>query len=297
MESVAPISDLITGTVLYNRMIEDIISGETELTLTEYRILFFLEHIEGARARVRTLAGALILSSSTVSDATKNLESTGLVEKTDQHNDLKAVWISITETGREALIQASEAIERETREYWSIIGKEVAAAYFTNADRLTSRWEHPLSSMLALPEPIRYAFISHWHLLSYVSWFKSTYNLSLIDVRILMVLLERDGKLTCTDTAHLLKVSNSTVSNSARYLNRVKSYVERTRGLSGHAVEIGLTCEGDTRIREIRERFIRFNLEQFDFTHEEFEAMLHTVHPRRRKSYMQKVFGESFAEG
>lgn len=40
MESAAPISDMITGLTLYCRLVEDIIEGETELTLTEYRMLF-----------------------------------------------------------------------------------------------------------------------------------------------------------------------------------------------------------------------------------------------------------------
>ena len=43
MESAAPISDMITGLTLYCRLVEDIIEGETELTLTEYRMLFFLQ--------------------------------------------------------------------------------------------------------------------------------------------------------------------------------------------------------------------------------------------------------------
>ena len=59
MESAAPISDMITGLTLYCRLVEDIIEGETELTLTEYRMLFFLSMTPDKRARIHTLAEAL----------------------------------------------------------------------------------------------------------------------------------------------------------------------------------------------------------------------------------------------
>lgn len=296
MESVAPISDLITGTVLYNKMVEDIVSGETDLTITEHRILFFLANIEGGQARIRTLAEALVLRSSTVSDAVKELEEASLVQKIDRENDLKAVWTALTEEGEAALAEADAIIERETAEYWAIIGPEVSAHYFASATRLLKTCDWPLGAALERAAPVFYSFTSRRYLLSYVSWFKSTYNLSLIDVRILFLLLERDKELTCTEVAHLLKVSNSAVSNAVRRLSRIRKYVERTRAASGHEVQIGLTAEGADRASEVRERFIRFHLEQFNQTREEFEESLHTVHPRRRKSYMQKVFGEGFAD-
>lgn len=100
MESAAPISDMITGLTLYCRLVEDIIEGETELTLTEYRMLFFLSMTPDKRARIHTLAEALYLSASTISDAAKNLEALGFIEKADSRNDLKAVWAVVTKDGR-----------------------------------------------------------------------------------------------------------------------------------------------------------------------------------------------------
>ena len=100
MESAAPISDMITGLTLYCRLVEDIIEGETELTLTEYRMLFFLSMTPDKRARIHTLAEALYLSASTISDAAKNLEALGFIEKADSRNDL---------FGRSLLKTASES--------------------------------------------------------------------------------------------------------------------------------------------------------------------------------------------
>lgn len=294
MESHAPISDLITGTVLYNRLVEDVVSGETELTISEYRILFYLALCEGRKARIRTLADALVLSSSTVSDAVKDLERKALVRKVEQTNDLKAVWASITDEGMRAFERGNDAVLDETREYWDIVGEKLRRSYFRNVQRFIEQWDHPLQNALELSGPIYYAFVSRCYLLGYISWFKSTYNLSLIDVRILMLLLERGTPLSCTDIAHLLRVSNSAVSNAVRRLSRVRSYVERERGYLGQEIAIALTHEGADRIREIRERFIQFNLASFDISRHEFDEMLNTVHPRHRKSYMQRVFGEDF---
>ena len=106
MESAAPISDMITGLTLYCRLVEDIIEGETELTLTEYRMLFFLSMTPDKRARIHTLAEALYLSASTISDAAKNLEALGFIEKADSRNDLKAVWAVVTKTASESSADA-----------------------------------------------------------------------------------------------------------------------------------------------------------------------------------------------
>ena len=296
MERIAPLSDLITGTVLYNKMVDDILAEETDMTATDWRILFFL--IEGAdrRARIRTLSEALILSNSTISDAAKDLASRNLASKVGNDSDLKAIWVAATPAGEEAFARVNAILLEETREYWEILGEAVSENYFANGMRLLSHWGFPVESIGALPKAVSYPFICRRYLLSFSSWFKSTYNLGLVDVRILLVLLEHGKKMTCTDIAHLLRISNSTVSNSVRHLSRIKRYVSRMRETSGHGVKVVLTEDGATRIREIRERFIQFNMDQFGFTRDEFHTMLLKVHPRRRKSYMQRVFGEDFME-
>lgn len=122
MESAAPISDMITGLTLYCRLVEDIIEGETELTLTEYRMLFFLSMTPDKRARIHTLAEALYLSASTISDAAKNLEALGFIEKADSRNDLKAVWAVVTKDGERELGRCTTALVEYSQEYWSLIG-------------------------------------------------------------------------------------------------------------------------------------------------------------------------------
>ena len=193
-----------------------------------------------------------------------------------------------------AFERGNDAVLDETREYWDIVGEKLRRSYFRNVQRFIEQWDHPLQNALELSGPIYYAFVSRCYLLGYISWFKSTYNLSLIDVRVLKLLLERGTPLSCTDIAHLLRVSNSAVSNAVRRLSRVRSYVERERGYLGQEIAIALTHEGADRIREIRERFIQFNLASVDISRPEFDEMLNTVHPRHRKSYMQRVFGEDF---
>ncbi|WP_419498887.1 MarR family winged helix-turn-helix transcriptional regulator [Adlercreutzia equolifaciens] len=296
MKSAAPLSDMITGLVLYCRMIEDIIEGETELTLTEYRVLFFLAMSVDKRARIHTLAEALYLSNSTVSDAVKNLEAKQLVEKVESQNDLKAIWAAITETGEKEFAHCCELVSEYSQEYWDIIGPSKTETYLSTGARLIERSEYSIQAALNLPGPVYYPFATRLHLQSSVSWFKSTYNLSLLDVRILLLLLEREKVLTCMEISHLLKVSNSTVSNAVRRLSRVRKYLNRAKTTDARKVEVELTEAGVKVTREIRDRFIQSYLEQMDVTREEFNNILEEVHPRHRKSYMQQVFGEGFAQ-
>lgn len=295
MESAAPISDMITGLTLYCRLVEDIIEGETELTLTEYRMLFFLSMTPDKRARIHTLAEALYLSASTISDAAKNLEALGFIEKADSRNDLKAVWAVVTKDGERELGRCTTALVEYSQEYWSLIGPQTTQIYLSSGAKLIEHSNYPIQAALELPGQAFYPFVTRIYLLSAVSWFKSTYNLSLLDARILMLLLERGTVLTCAEISHLLKVSNSAVSNAVRSLSRVKHYVEREKVAGSGKIKVQLTEEGVSTAQEIRERFITRYMKQFDVTREEFEEVLKAVHPRHRKSYMQKVFGESFA--
>ena len=293
---MTPLSDLITGTVLYNKLCEDVLSGEANRTFTEYRILFFLANVERGKARIHTLAKSLILNTSTVSDAVKTLESAGFIEKDREENDLKAIWAVITEAGREEFLRCSGILLEGTSEYWNCVGAEIREKYFFYGVLLTNAWKHSLQAAHRLPKPVFYSFISKWHLSSYVSWFKSTYNLSLIDVRILMLLLERDEAITCGDIAYLLRVSNSAVSSSLRRLDRIKKYITKDPTASNRKTKNRLTDEGMQRIREIRDRFILFNMKQFGMSSEEFETMLLATFTHERKNYMQKIFGSDFTK-
>lgn len=77
MDVSTPISNLITGTVMYNRMIREIVTSQTSFTLTQYRILLYLEICSRKAQRIRDIAQVLILSTSTVSDTASELEKTG----------------------------------------------------------------------------------------------------------------------------------------------------------------------------------------------------------------------------
>ena len=151
MESAAPISDMITGLTLYCRLVEDIIEGETELTLTEYRMLFFLSMTPDKRARIHTLAEALYLSASTISDAAKNLEALGFIEKADSRNDLKAVWAVVTKDGERELGRCTTALVEYSQEYWSLIGPQTTQIYLSSGAKLIEHSNYPIQAALELP--------------------------------------------------------------------------------------------------------------------------------------------------
>ena len=91
MTESTPISNLITGTVIFNRMIQEIVSSQTSLTLTQYRILLYLKMCSDKAQRIRDIARVLQLSTSTVSDTASELERAQLVCKFEMPGDLKAV--------------------------------------------------------------------------------------------------------------------------------------------------------------------------------------------------------------
>ena len=223
------------------------------------------------------------------------VEALGFIEKADSRNDLKAVWAVVTKDGERELGRCTTALVEYSQEYWSLIGPQTTQIYLSSGAKLIEHSNYPIQAALELPGQAFYPFVTRIYLLSAVSWFKSTYNLSLLDARILMLLLERGTVLTCAEISHLLKVSNSAVSNAVRSLSRVKHYVEREKVAGSGKIKVQLTEEGVSTAQEIRERFITRYMKQFDVTREEFEEVLKAVHPRHRKSYMQKVFGESFA--
>ncbi len=293
MQSTAPISDLITGTVLYNRMVEDLFARDSPLTFSQYQVLFFLSVLKERRARIRDLSEMLVLSASTISDVVSELEEAEFAKRFSRPENLKAVWVECTHEGKEALRAANDFTQKSTRFYWDAYDKEVSAYYFYNARCLLNRLDVlDMNAVLSFSEPIYYIHASHRYLRSYMSWFKSTYNLGLLDVRILMLLLEWGKPFNCTDLAHVLSTSNSAISHSVRYLNKVKKYVDKTSNdLNKRESVVSLTESGIQTIQEIRERFISFNLAAFGFTREEFDEMLVTVHPRKTMSYLERIFG------
>ena len=82
-----------------------------------------------------------------------------------------------------------------------------------------------------------------------------------------MLLLSEAPCSTCAEISHLLKVSNSAVSNAVRSLSRVKHYVEREKVAGSGKIKVQLTEEGVSTAQEIRERFITRYMKQFDVTH------------------------------
>lgn len=81
-----------------------------------------------------------------------------------------------------------------------------------------------------------------------------------------------------------------------RSLSRVKHYVEREKVAGSGKIKVQLTEEGVSTAQEIRERFITRYMKQFDVTPRGIRGGAESGAIRaHRKSYMQKVFGESFA--
>ncbi|GAW50919.1 MULTISPECIES: MarR family winged helix-turn-helix transcriptional regulator [unclassified Nocardioides] len=89
-----------------------------EVTLPEYRALVLLARTGGSR--VIDLAGAMSLNPSTVSRMCDRLLRKGLVSRTSEESDRRAVRLTLTETGR-ALVD--EVTRARTVEIESIVAR------------------------------------------------------------------------------------------------------------------------------------------------------------------------------
>ncbi|WP_282209026.1 MarR family winged helix-turn-helix transcriptional regulator [Parvibacter caecicola] len=294
MAAPTPISNLITGTVMFNRMIQEIIAGQTPFTLTQYRILFYLQICADDARRIRDIAHVLSLSTSTVSDAASELEQAQLVCKFEMPSDLKAVGLQITGEGLEQLTAAQEAVVQGSQFYWDILGEETQESFFTAIQLLADIRQLDAEKVLGIPRGAAYPFVSRTHLARYTSWFKSTYNLSLVDVRILFLLLETGAPMRISDISHLLNEPASTVSSATRSLYRVRKVVERERKPSNkRETIISLNDSGRALAQEIMDRFVSWCCHELHQTREEFEReTLGRTHARAIPTAQDRIFGE-----
>lgn len=289
-----PISNLITGTVMFNRMIQEIVVDQTPLTLTQYRILLYLDICTDNARRIRDISQVLVLSTSTVSDTASDLEREQMVCKFEMPSDLKAVGLQMTDTGQEALAEAQRAIINGSQFYWDILGSEIQESFLEAIKPLVRIPELDPDKVERIPKTVIYPFVSRMHLAKYTSWFKSTYNLSLVDVRILFLLLETSEPLRISDISHLLNEPTSSASSSTRSLYRVRKLVERDRKPSNkRETIISLSPEGETLSQEILNRFVSFCCTEFHQTREEFEQeTLERTHARSMPTMYDRIFGE-----
>ena len=296
MAAPTPISNLITGTVMFNRMIQEIIAVQTPFTLTQYRILLYLQICADDARRIRDIARVLSLSTSTVSDAASELEQAQLVCKFEMPSDLKAVGLQITDDGLAKLTDAQEAVMQGSQFYWDILGEETQESFFMAIQLLTALRELDPQKIERLPRKVAYPFASRTHLARYIGWFKSTYNLSLVDVRILFLLLEGGEPMRISDISHLLNEPASTVSSATRSLYRVRKVVERERKPSNkRETIISLNDDGRALAQEILDRFISFCCNELHQTREEFEReTLGRTHARAIPTAQDRIFGEKF---
>lgn len=292
MESCAPVSDLITGTVLFNRLVESVIVRATPYTLTQYRILVHLSVCGKVHVRVSDLARALVLKASTISDSVTQLERGDLIKRGEIPGNLKAVCVELTERGESELASCNDALLRDIDFYWKLFDKETVEGFFSYVKMYLRDSDVDMDLLEKTEKPVYYAYGSRRFLQSNVSWFKSTYNLGLGDFRIMLLLLEWDKALRCSDIAQLLQLSPSSITSSVKYLSTVKGFIERHKDdANKREVEVCLTALGVDTASEIKDRFIRCNATAFGLSLDDFHKMLDKAQVRHMLNTTEKIFG------
>lgn len=272
---VIPVSDLITGMVLFNRLSQKIISESTAFSLTQYRVLFYLSICSEGHRRIRDIARTLHLSASAVSAAATELEEEGLIERFRPLKDLKAVGLRITEKGNEALSLAAQTHFDEYKFYWDIIGEHNFEGLLQHMDVLFEEETIDETKARDFDKLKLYPFFSRWHLSAYIDRFKTTYNLRFLDTRILILLLESQEPMDAATIGRLLNESSSSISTATRYLYRVRKLITRDQEQGDkRQVRISLNERG----REIAQELLDCFISQFQFTlhltQREFEAIV-----------------------
>ena len=100
------------------------------LSRAETGVLIAIEHSawEGQRLRVSDISKRMRVSSPTITQHINNLEAQGFVQRTQSQKDKRAVNLSLTDKGTEALRRQREMMENNTRELVDLLGEQNASA-------------------------------------------------------------------------------------------------------------------------------------------------------------------------
>jgi DNA-binding MarR family transcriptional regulator len=89
------------------RELEQDLTHEHGLTLSDYQVLARLAAAPGGRLRPVELSRAVLLTRSGITRLVQGLEEAGLVRRVDCSNDRRGTWVELTDAGRRALRRAT----------------------------------------------------------------------------------------------------------------------------------------------------------------------------------------------
>jgi DNA-binding MarR family transcriptional regulator len=224
--------------------------------------------IETNSTRLRDLAKSLHVSSHTMTQHIKRLESEGLVDRTADDEDKRGVLVTISDSGQQ-VAKAAHAIRRATLRAacsdWTQEDTELIAAFLRLAPELP---EYP--PQVDLVEQIDSALIEmiRLHEIAEISWAEETSLRSGIRVtRAEILLLERigDAAMRLVDLSVAIGVSPQTITRQIKELRNRGLVSSMPNAADGRVCLVQLTKTG-LRARKmavaIRRAHLRANLER-----------------------------------
>lgn len=136
--AIEDLSDYLTLMNLLFRSISQVLADGCVLTTLQYRILLRLLSAPEHRMRTTDLAGNLHVGASTVSAAVAKLASGGLISRTEEPDDMRAVSLRLEKPGLAAIDRADFHVGVFLQEYWkSLTSEQLNAALASCADAVT----------------------------------------------------------------------------------------------------------------------------------------------------------------
>lgn len=240
--------DYLTMMDVLAKAITHRLSDACGITPLQYRIMLRLlsEHA----LHSRQLADDLCVRMSTISVAVSKLVAKGCVARRDNINDMREIMLSLTDTGREMVANADEAILRVMADYWNTLTEEQLRAAVASSLSAVERHSHTRMQDgrprydTALVDTV---FISRRLTQSALQ----DYGLTISDYRVLLALKVAGGPCSGADISNFLFLNSSDIALCLKSLEKF-GLITRERSLENRRVRmIALTDSGEERTAEL----------------------------------------------
>jgi DNA-binding MarR family transcriptional regulator len=127
-----------THAEVFGRLVDEL-RAEADLPITWYDVLLHLAEVDGARMRMRELAGAVLLSKSGLTTLVDRMEEAGLVRREVPVDDRRSIDVVLTEEGQRRF-RAARAVHRRgiERHFCAHLSDAEAASLIGILDRVRS---------------------------------------------------------------------------------------------------------------------------------------------------------------
>lgn len=226
-----------------NRRIAKTLDEASGLTVTQYRILLELQAAGGILPGV-DFAHLLLLKPSSVTCALKLLEEQGLIEKRDDKNDRRAIFVSITMGGEAVLTRSTNAVFVTLRDFWKALSNKQVDQVIESTRAVTAKLKGRTS--LNVDTRVQPFYITAIVMVcqAWAITLHEEFSLSFTEFRILQALIDPPKHLRGVDLAAKLILDTSAVSMAITKLEKRGLVIREKDRFDKRNYHVELTKEG-----------------------------------------------------